>query len=69
MTFDEKRELKELEKELTKLEIQKKAIEDDFKKEIDYEKLMPLGVELDNIIILTEAQELVWLELRGLDTL
>jgi len=67
LTFNEKRELEELKKELSQLEIQKKAIEDDLEMEADYEKLMALGVELNKIIILTEAKELRWLELSELD--
>ena len=68
MTFNEKRELEQIEKELSQLEIQKKAIEDALDKETDYEKLMALGIELDQIKTLAEAKELRWLELSELDT-
>ena len=68
MTFNEKRELEQIEKELSQLEIQKKAIEDALDKETDYEKLTALGVELDQIKTLSEAKELRWLELSELDT-
>ena len=67
MTFNEKRELEQIEKELSQLEIQKKAIEDALDKETDYEKLMALGIELDQIKTLAEAKELRWLELSELD--
>jgi len=63
LTFNEKRELEELKKEVCQLEIHKKAIEDDLDMEADYEKLMALGVVLNKIMILTEAKELRWLEL------
>ena len=69
MTFNEKRELEQIEKELSQLEIQKKAIEDALDKETDYEKLTALGVELDQIRAYAEAKELRWLELSELDTL
>ena len=39
-----KENLKELEEEPSQLEIQKKAIEDELKTDIDYEKLMSIGV-------------------------
>ena len=68
MTFNEKRELEQIEKELSQLEIQKKAIEDALDKETDYGKLMALGIELDQIKTLAEAKELRWLELSELDT-
>ena len=68
MTFNEKRDLEQIEKELSQLEIQKKAIEDALDKETDYEKLMALGIELDQIKTLAEAKELRWLELSELDT-
>ena len=68
MTFNEKRELEQIEKELGQLEIQKKAIEDALDKETDYEKLTALGIELDQIKTLSEAKELRWLELSELDT-
>ena len=68
LTFNEKRELEQIEKELSQLEIQKKAIEDALDKETDYEKLTALGVELDQIKTLSEAKELRWLELSELDT-
>ncbi|MDB4012943.1 ABC-F family ATP-binding cassette domain-containing protein [Cyclobacteriaceae bacterium] len=68
MTFNEKRELEQIEKELSQLEIQKKAIEDALDKETDYEKLMALGIELDQIKTFAEAKELRWLELSELDT-
>ena len=67
MTFNEKRDLEQIEKELSQLEIQKKAIEDALDKETDYEKLMALGIELDQIKTLAEAKELRWLELSELD--
>ena len=69
MTFDEKRGLKEIEKELSQLEIKKKTIEDELKTETNYEKLMSLGVKLDHIMILTRAKESLCLELSELDTL
>ena len=68
LTFNEKRELEQIEKELSQLEIQKKAIEDALDKETDYEKLTVLGIELDQIKTLAEAKELRWLELSELDT-
>ena len=68
LTFNEKRELEQIEKELSQLEIQKKAIEDALDKETDYEKLTALGVELDQIKTLSEAKELRWFELSELDT-
>ena len=68
MTFNEKRELEQIEKELSQLEIQKKVIEDALDKETDYEKLTALGVELDQIKTLSEAKELRWFELSELDT-
>ena len=68
MTFNEKREFEQIEKELSQLEIQKKVIEDALDKETDYEKLTALGVELDQIKTLSEAKELRWLELSELDT-
>ncbi len=68
MTFNEKRELEQIEKELSQLEIQKKAIEDALDKETDYEKLTALGIELDQIKTLSEAKELRWFELSELDT-
>ena len=68
MTFNEKRELEQIEKELSQLEIQKKAIEDALDKETDYEKLTVLGIELDQKKTLSEAKELRWFELSELDT-
>ena len=68
MTFNEKRELEQIEKELSHRESQKKAIEDALAKETDYEKLTALGIELDQIKTLAEAKELRWLELSELDT-
>jgi ATP-binding cassette subfamily F protein uup len=68
LTFNEKRELEQIEKELSQLEIQKKAIEDALDKETDYEKLTVLGIELDQKKTLSEAKELRWFELSELDT-
>jgi ATP-binding cassette subfamily F protein uup len=68
LTFNEKRELEQIEKELSQLEIQKKAIEDALDKETDYEKLTVLGIELDQKKTLLEAKELRWFELSELDT-
>ena len=53
-----KENLKELEEEPSQLEIQKKAIEDELKKDIDYEKLMSIGLELNNIMAPIEANKL-----------
>ena len=69
MTFNEKRELEQIEKELSKLENQKKAIEGALAEETDYEKLMALGIQLDQIKTHAEDKELRWLELSELDTL
>ena len=69
MTFNEKRELEQIEKELSQLEIQKKAIEGALAEETDYEKLMALGIQLDQIKTHAEDKELRWLELSELDTL
>jgi ATP-binding cassette subfamily F protein uup len=68
MTFNEKRELEQIEKELSHRESQKKAIEDALAKETDYEKLTALGIELDQIKTLAEVKELRWLDLSELDT-
>ena len=68
LTFNEKRELEQIEKELSQLEIQKKAIEDALDKETDYEKLTVLGIALAQKKTLSEAKELRWFELSELDT-
>lgn len=64
MTFKEKKELEDLEKEMKELAEERKLLEVKLNNAgQDFEKLQALSERISEIIVLTDKKELRWLEL------
>ncbi|QAR31306.1 ABC transporter ATP-binding protein [Ornithobacterium rhinotracheale] len=63
LSFKEKREFEQLEKELPLLEEKKEALSNQLLGETDYEKIKEIGAELQQITEALEEKEMRWLEL------
>jgi ATP-binding cassette subfamily F protein uup len=66
LSFKEKHELENLEKEMPKLEIKRAEILEKLNNESDYEKIATLSVDLEKVSNQLEESELRWLELQEL---
>lgn len=67
LSFNEKRELEQLNKEIPELEDRKKKLNELLNSESDYQKLHDLGKELEELSQKIEEKEMRWLELSERD--
>lgn len=63
LTFNEQRELEELDKEIPKLESDKKELQESLTQETEYEKLQAISIQIREVEDQLEEKEMRWLEL------
>lgn len=63
LTFNEQRELKELDRDIPKLEAKKKELQESLSHETEYEKLQEISREIKDVENDLEEKEMRWLEL------
>ncbi|MEP5612636.1 MAG: ABC-F family ATP-binding cassette domain-containing protein [Cyclobacteriaceae bacterium] len=67
LSFNEQRELKDLDKEIPKLEVKKSELQESLNHETEYEKLQAISLEIKEVEGKLEEKEMRWLELSEAD--